>query len=126
MTERKWTDDMGEISGFGGSYEEGCRAMVLAGIKWLEENPDKKPEFVGYKGIYGIIKEENDAAKEMTKAMMDAEVFMEEEGKMVRCGDHATGAMHQATVNHALRAHANGWEWYCEQMRKREENDAET
>lgn len=34
-----FTDDMGEVSGYGADYEESCRAMLRAGLVWLEENP---------------------------------------------------------------------------------------
>ena len=34
----EWEEGMDEISGFGGSYEEGCRKMVKAGV---EETRDK-------------------------------------------------------------------------------------
>ncbi|KKK72152.1 hypothetical protein LCGC14_2906720, partial [marine sediment metagenome] len=33
MTVREYTDDMSELSGFGGGYEANCRAMVLGGLK---------------------------------------------------------------------------------------------
>lgn len=38
MTEFKHTDDMGEISGFGGGYEAACQNMLSAGVKWLNEH----------------------------------------------------------------------------------------
>ena len=60
---REYTKDMGEISGFGGGYEEACRKMVLAGLDWFDANPDADPQFHGYEGIYGIITEDNDDAK---------------------------------------------------------------
>jgi len=37
MSAMEWTSDMGEISGFGGSYEAGCRAMLDAGIAFAAE-----------------------------------------------------------------------------------------
>jgi len=36
----KYTDDMGEISGFGGGYEQTCRNMVIAGIESFESSPE--------------------------------------------------------------------------------------
>lgn len=36
-----FTEDMKEISGFGGSYEQACRLMIINGLYWLKENPDK-------------------------------------------------------------------------------------
>jgi hypothetical protein len=60
---RQFTDDMREISGFGGGYEQQCRAMVLAGLDWLDAHPDADPKFHGYSGVYGIATEDNDDAK---------------------------------------------------------------
>ena len=33
MSKYQYTDDMAEISGFGGGYESTCRAMVAAGLR---------------------------------------------------------------------------------------------
>lgn len=103
-----WREGMGEISGFGGGYEDTCRAMVRAGCEWLDAHPEAKPEFRGYKNIYGIISEENDDAKALTKAIVDAS------------GGDCTGAMHQASVTHVLQIHAHDWEWYCAEMSKQD------
>lgn len=101
-----YTDDMGEISGFGGGYEDACRKMVIAGLEWLDAHPQADPQFHGYKGVYGIITEDNEDATALTKAILSA------------CDD-CTGAMHQAAVNHCLAARKLGWEGYCAKMRER-------
>lgn len=107
--ERQYTKEMGEISGFGGGYEEACRNMVLAGLQWLDEHPGADPQFHGYKGIYGLISEDNDDAKQISAAMVEASG---ESG--------CTGAMHQATVGHVLHIKEVGWEKYVEEMSERE------
>lgn len=107
---RKWEEGMGEISGFGGSYEDGCRAMVLAGIQWIDEHPNADPQFAGYKGVFGIIEETNDDAKALTAAIMDARCMMD--GKEIRCGDECTGAMHHASINHVMNYKRIGWDEY--------------
>lgn len=104
----KYTEDMGEISGFGGGYEASCRKMVLAGIAWLEEHPDADPKFHGFKNVTGICMEDNADATALSKAITDA------------CIEGATGAMHQAAVSHALFIRANGWDAYATKMRERE------
>lgn len=105
--EYQYTDDMAEISGFGGGYEEGCRKMVVAGLKWFDEHPDADPKFHGYEGIYGVISEDNEDAKQLTEVMVAAP------------GEHGcTGAMHQATVGHVLHIRAVGWDKYVEEMRE--------
>ncbi len=104
---REYTDDMREISGFGGGYEDMCRQMVLAGLDWLDANPTADPKFRSYSNIYGVIDEENDDAKALTAAIVAPSK-----------GD-CSGAMHQAVVYHVLFIKKNGWEKYCEEMRKK-------
>jgi hypothetical protein len=110
--ERIYTDDMDEISGFGGGYETACRAMVLAGLQWLDEHPGADPHFKTCESIYGVCLDDNNDAKDLTKAMITA----------AEPGGGATGAMHQATVSHVLWIMANGWDKYVVEMKK--PNDA--
>lgn len=110
----EWTDDMDEISGFGGGYERTCRAMVSAGCAFLAAHPDLDPQFHGFKGIYGVIAEDNDAAKQLSKVVLDASN-----------GD-CSGAMHQASIGHVLAWKRMGsWEAYQAEMRKPRDEAAE-
>ena len=105
MSKYEYTDEMKEISGFGGGYEATCRAMVVAGMKWFDANPKAKPEWGEYKNIYGVTTNENDDAKAMQKAMLDA------------ANGDCTGAMMQACMGHARFARKNGWGKYCDELR---------
>jgi hypothetical protein len=107
-----YTADMQEISGFGGGYEQTCRNMVIAGLEWLDAHPDAEPQFKGFKNIYGVICDENDDAKALSKVVVDAAE-----------GD-CTGAMHQASIGHILFAHKHGWQRYCDEMRKKDKDNA--
>jgi len=100
-----YTDDMDEISGFGGGYEATCRAMVVAGLEWWDANPDATPKFLGCKNIYGVISEDNDDAKALSKAVVEGS------------SDDCTGAMHQATITHIFRIRKVGWNQYCDEMK---------
>lgn len=120
---REWTDDMGEISGFGGSYEAGCRAMVLAGIAWFDAHPDADPTFQGFKNVFGLITESNEDAKALEQAIMDAEVVMDD-GRVTKVREEATGAMYHAAVRHCLAYRRLGWDEYCRQLRAREKDSA--
>lgn len=117
---REWKESMGEISGFGGGYEAVCRAMVLAGVEWMENNPDKKPRFRGFEGVFGLAIEDNNDAKELEKAMMDAEVWHNGEKIQDRVGDDCTGAMHHAAINHIMWCARNGWDEYVRVLEERE------
>ncbi len=105
----QFTPDIGEISGFGGGYEQTCRNMLAAGLEWLDANPSADPRFQGFKGIYGIITEENEDAKALSRAVVDA------------ADNDCTGAMHQAVISHCLAVRKIGWDAYCVKMREREQ-----
>lgn len=100
---------MGEISGFGGGYEECCRAMVLAGIRWIDEHPGAEPAYHGYRDVYGVVLEDNEDAQGLTQAIIDA----------ARGRGGATGAMHHACVAHCMHYLRVGWERYCGDLRER-------
>jgi D-serine dehydratase len=102
--------EMGEISGFGGTYETGCRVMVKAGLEWFDKNPGANPQFHSYKNIYGIIDEDNKAAEELVKAMTDAV------DKAFPGSGGVTGAMVQATVSTVLWIKTHSWQEYVQKM----------
>jgi hypothetical protein len=102
----EFTPEMGEISGFGGGYEETCRKMLKAGMEWLDANPKAEPQFHGYKGIYGIIEEDNADAKALSDAVVAGS------------GGDCTGAMHQAVIGACLYIRKNGWDSYVREMSK--------
>jgi len=109
---RTYSRDMGEMSGFGGSYERAMRVMVLEGYEFIERQKKAgkfDPAFSVMKNVTGIISEENDDGKALTKAMLDS---------ISSHGDSPTGAMMQYSVVHVLRASAIGWDAYCKEMRE--------
>jgi len=110
MTTYRHTPDMGEISGFGGGYEDCCQAMLEAGVKWLNENTARRDmQAHGFKSIYGALIVDSDDAKAMEKAVIDA------------ADGEATGAMHQAVMQRLFFIAKNGWDKYCEELRKPDE-----
>lgn len=112
-SERAWTAEMGEISGFGGTYEDGCRTMVLAGLDWLDGHPTADPKFHGFTDVYGVLVDDNDDAKALSKAMVDAADAKYPDGGV-------TGAMHQACVQHVLFVRKHGWDRYVADLKARE------
>jgi hypothetical protein len=102
-----WSDAMGEISGFGGDYEQACRDMVHAGLAWLDAHPGADLKAKTYANIYGILTPESDDAKALEKAVLSA------------CPD-CSGAMHQATMTACAYIARNGWSKYVEEMTQRE------
>ena len=106
----RYTEDMSEISGFGGSYEQACRDMVIAGVEWFKRQDDPDPTIKTYRNVTGIAIPENEDAEALEEAMLET------------LDESPTGAMFQAAVNHVLFAAENGWEAYAEKM-EREAND---
>lgn len=126
MTSYRHTADMGEISGFGGQYEECCQEMLEAGVKWLDghKNPELEARTLrmgrkeGEEGVevFGVFDVTTDDAKELEKAVM-AVPMVEKYG--------ATGAMHQAVMQRLFWIAKNGWGRYCQELRESSENDAD-
>ena len=113
MNKYKYTEKCNEISGFGGSYEEGCCKMVIAGLEWFDAHPDADPKFHVFKNLFGLVVENNKDAEALTKHMNTA------------INGEATGAMMQACMDHVMFAKHHGWDKYIEMMEKRE-NDIKT
>ena len=110
---REFTPMMGEISGFGGGYEDQCRMMVLAGAQWLEDHPNADPKFSSIKGVFGIVNEENDDAKALVEAMVAP--TRDAEGH-----SGVTGAMVHACTRHVWFIKCNNWDKYVEEMSKKD------
>lgn len=109
----EFTPEMGEISGFGGGYEQACRDMVKAGMEWLDANPNADPKFRGYERVYGVVTEDNEDAKALTEAVI------------APTNGDCTGAMHQATVGACLWIRKNGWDAYVKAMTSTGDNDGD-
>jgi len=105
----KFTEEMGEISGFGGSYEMGCRVMLDAGLQWIDKQAETDLKFSGYENIYGIVIADSEDAKKLHKAMTPD--ILNEYG--------VTGAMMQAVTNHILYIKRTSWEEYIKEMTDR-------
>lgn len=102
------TTDMGEISGFGGDYEECCQDMLEAGVMFLanKQSPDFK--VLENPQIYGIVKLEGADAEALEKAVLAA------------AKGEATGAMHHAVMSRLAWIGKNGWSAYCAKLREPE------
>ena len=90
-----WTDEMGEISGFGGGYENACREMVYAGLVWLADRTD-----------VDLSSRETADVKALDAALLAA------------CPD-CSGAMHGAAMSAVCFIAKQGWAKYVEAMTRR-------
>ena len=107
MSKYEFTELCDEISGFSGIYEEGCRKMVIAGMEWMDKNPDVKLNFKEFQNITGVIIPENIESEKLTDYMNES------------IGGEATGAMMQACINHVTYASKHGWDKYMKLMEAR-------
>lgn len=105
----EYTEKMGEISGFGGEYEQACRNMVIAGLKWCDKKPNAILDYKEYANVYGITCDESPDMKECQQAMLKAPL-----------AKGCTGAMMQACMSHIMFIKKNGWDKYVEEMSKEE------
>lgn len=110
MNKFTYTKKCSEISGFGGGYEKACRNMVIAGMKWLDKNPKAKIEFSSYQNIYGVVTDLSSDCKKMREAML-------------KVNDGCSGAQMQASLNHIMYAHKNGWKNYIKESEKRRKEE---
>ncbi|MXX66110.1 MAG: hypothetical protein F4Z40_03655 [Chloroflexi bacterium] len=106
------TPDMGEISGFGGRYEECCQVMLDAGVKWRERFPEADPKFRGFQNVYGLCMPENGWARSLERCLVQAPI--------ARFGDEygPSGAQFQAVIERLMYVFGNGWPSYCSKMRR--------
>lgn len=103
MTEKKYeyTNDMHELSGFGGSYEEACRRMAVVGATWLDEHPGELKRW-----------------REMDGQCRSDPQYAAFEQAVGNVEPDCTGAMHGAAVSHAFAIHKMGWDAYAAEMRR--------
>ena len=118
MTEYIHTPAMGEISGFGGSYEAGCQTMLDAGVKWLEEHKDADLQAHSYENVFGIIIPDSDDAKELERVIVAAADEKYPDGGV-------TGAMLHAVMSRLFYIARKGWDDYCLQCAKRGDDGKE-
>lgn len=94
-----------EISGFGGGYELCCRDMVVTGVNWCLENPEKAEHlsYKGFKNVFGLCMSNSPEAEELDKVLMEA------------C-EGSTGAQHQACISHIMWINAHTTDEYAAKM----------
>ena len=101
------TQDMGEISGFGGGYERCCQDMLEAGVKFLIEKQGAADfRVLENPNIYGIVKLEGADSEALEKAVLEG------------AKGGATGAMHHAVMVRLAYIAKKGWKEYCIEIRK--------
>lgn len=96
-----------DISGFGGSYEQGLQLMIWTGVEFLQKNGIKSFNSKQFTNIIGIADNQGEIGKAFDKAILDC---VKEYG--------ATGAMHQFATNHARYISEHGYKDWFERIRE--------
>lgn len=111
----EFTEDMNEVSGFGGFYERCCRAGVCAGAAWVLTHRRARPVFDGVPDVLGLIVPSNDEARELQGAI-DTALVTRDDGTKVPLGEELTALQFYAIVHHVFFIAANGWRKYVDYM----------
>lgn len=111
----EFTEDMNEVSGFGGFYERCCRAGVCAGAAWALEHRHARPVFEVIPDILGLIVPGNDEARSLQRAV-DTALVTRDDGTKVPLGEELTALQFHAIVEHVLFIAAQGWKAYVTYM----------
>ncbi len=101
MTTFRHSEAMGEISGFGGRYEEVCQNMLEAGCQWLQDNDHDDLQMSEISNVFGLLTAENEQAKALEEAVMAAPG-----------AEDASGAMHHAVMRRLHYISKYGWGAY--------------
>lgn len=99
------TPDMGEISGFGGGYENECQALFEAGVLWLRAHPNAELRFSEWRGVFGFLEAKNSDANEL-------------EAVLERVSIDSTGAMFHAVLMRLVAITEIGWEAFVKKLRE--------
>lgn len=105
--------DMGEISGFGGDYEECCQDMLEAGMNWLNAKVDPELVTSEFENVHGIIIPESPDADDLSKVILEASK------------GEASGAMHHAVMSRLMWISKHSWDAYCAELRKSHQEEAQ-
>lgn len=117
VTTYRFTDEMGEISGFGGSYEECCRQMLISALEWVDEhNVDMPPQWTEYERVFGLTNPENQTAETLKDVMVEAAKDVGEKQGWDRDKSGPTGAQMHAVVRSFVFVQEHGWNSYVEHM----------
>lgn len=114
MTDYKHTPEMGEISGFGGKYEDTCQAMLQQGCEWLskkmKEGDSPELALLGTPQVYGILIPKSDDAKAL-------------EASIMKNINDCTGAMIHSVMIRMVFITKHGYEEYKKKMTEREKEE---
>ena len=112
---RSFSEDMNEVSGFGGFYERCCRVGVCAGADWYANHPNARPAFDGLPDFIALLVPANDEAR-LLQAAIDTAMVTRDDGTKVPLGEELTALQFYTIVQHANYIAEHGWNKYVEFM----------
>jgi len=104
----EYTKKCKEVTGLSRDQENACRKMVVAGVKWFDDNPKASPKFKEYLSPSVVVGDNSD-----TKSIEDA---------MLEVVDDNYSELLMTAFSHCLFASKNGWDKYIEVMESKMES----
>lgn len=116
------TEEMGQISGFGGKddagqgYEDCCQDMLHAGVVWLKAHPDADLLMAQDPNITGLFESRTPETEELEKAVLEGSRGQPDENGETHL--EATGAQMHNVMNRLFYIAGHGWDRYVAQVIK--------
>src|SRR5512141_2038805 len=98
----RFSDDMHEVTGFGGLYESQCRAGICTGAEWCAQHPNADLSDIS-------------VARELTLTIFHT-ILMCDDGSVTLLGQELTLPQIQLIADHVLYIAAHGWKNYEQRM----------
>jgi hypothetical protein len=98
----RFTDEMSEVTGFGGIYESYCRAGICTGAEWCAQHPNADLRDIG-------------TARELTLTIFHT-ILVCNDGSVGMLGEELTLPQTQLIADHVLYIAAHGWNDYEQKM----------
>jgi hypothetical protein len=111
----EFTEQMNEISGYGGAYERACRAAVCSGARWFAHHMTAHPQFGRWTMAHGLVNPINMDAHALLAAIEDTD-FIRDDGVHVPLAEQMTREMTQIALYHVLYIAKKGWNAYVQKM----------
>lgn len=113
--EFEFTEQMNEISGYGGMYERACRIGVRTGAQWFASHLHAHPEFGQSSDTASFIQPLNEEGYGLLAAIEEAD-FVRDDGVHVPLAEQMTREMMSMVLFHTLYIAKKGWNNYMKKM----------
>jgi len=111
-----WIPEMGEISGFGGGYEDACRRMMQAGVTYREQTPVDVAALAVLVTLPRATEEGSEDEAVAAQRAVGKAAYARLQDAVAAAEDGCSGAMVGASSQHAWIVFSQGWAVYVAKM----------